>query len=93
MIAASGSGGPIRTCLGCSRKRIKSELVRLALDEKGRVVWDEQQIRPGRGAYICPSRVCLKAMLKKKKLARAFRRPVSTALLESSAVPWQEEIC
>ncbi|MBW2140491.1 MAG: YlxR family protein, partial [Deltaproteobacteria bacterium] len=79
--------GPVRTCLGCLGKKTKVELVRLTLNEKGEVIWDYEQIRPGRGAYICPSRDCLAAALKAKKFSRAFRRSVSTERLEGSELP------
>ncbi|MBW2622046.1 MAG: YlxR family protein [Deltaproteobacteria bacterium] len=88
---ASNPGGPVRTCLGCLKKRNKFELVRLAVDREGNAVWDAGQRRTGRGAYICPSRDCLNAAVKKKKFARAFRRPVSTALLAASEAPWENE--
>lgn len=46
------------------------------LDEKGWVIFDEQQRLPGRGAYVCPAHVCVAKLLTKhgdKRLRYAFR--------------------
>jgi|GEM_PF-386996 len=90
MPAGNGPRPPIRTCIGCRKKRAKSMLMRLALDEEGRVVWDAKQVLPGRGAYLCPNRGCLKAALKARRFARTFGRPVSTEGLTSPGSPWGE---
>ncbi len=84
------SPNPVRTCLGCRTKRPKSLLVRLAADDAGRVVWDKDKVKPGRGAYICPSRECLAKALKSGKFGRAFRRTVSVDILETAEVPWED---
>ncbi len=67
---------PQRTCLICGKKTAKRALWRLTLDEKGRVVFDERQKLPGRGAYVCPSNQCIAKLLTKhgeKRLRYAFR--------------------
>lgn len=66
------AGLPIRTCLGCGRKRPKSELVRLVLDAQGQAVMDERQAAQTRGGYLCGPG-CLKAALKRHAFKRAFR--------------------
>lgn len=91
MPIGNGPQPPLRTCIGCRKKRAKSTLIRLALDEEGQVVWDMKQILPGRGAYLCSSRGCLKAALKARRFARTFGRAVSTARLTSPDSPWSEE--
>ena len=66
---------PERTCVGCRRRRVQAELVRLAVDD-GRVV-AARPGAPGRGAYVCPDERCLEAAQKKRAFARAFRGPVT----------------
>ena len=64
---------PIRTCLGCRRRRPKAEMRRLVRAADGRVSADERA--PGRGAYVCRGPECLERALKPGRLAHAFRRP------------------
>jgi len=64
---------PVRTCISCRSRRNRSALVRLMLDEKGRVVRDEDGRGTGRGAYVCRSAACLERLREGNRLARAFR--------------------
>ncbi len=64
---------PIRTCLGCRRRRPKGEMLRLVRGADGRVSADAQA--SGRGAYVCRDPECLGRALKPARLAHAFRRP------------------
>lgn len=72
--AAPIGPGPWRTCLGCGGRYPKAELLRfvardgvLAADSAGRL--------PGRGAYCCRRKKCLKGFAAKKgRLTRAFRQ-------------------
>ena len=54
------------------------------------MVWDVQRTVNGRGAWVCPSRRCLKEALKKGKLNRAFRKPVDTDEVEIEKTPWEK---
>jgi predicted RNA-binding protein YlxR (DUF448 family) len=74
---------PVRTCLGCRRRRPKRELVRLVRAGDGRVSADARGA--GRGAYVCRDTECLERALKPGRLAHAFRRPsaVRTELVET----------
>lgn len=52
---------PERRCVGCSEKRSKKELIRIVrLPESNDVEVDLTGKKSGRGAYICPSKLCLK---------------------------------
>ena len=64
---------PIRTCVVCGQKKTKSTLLRMALDcrEKGPIVLDLQQVREGRGAYVCPG--CLPRLRFTRRVQKAFR--------------------
>lgn len=63
---------PERTCIGCGSKKAKVELIRLVLSSQGQPQIDRQGKAEGRGAYLCGPG-CLKAALKRKAFARAFR--------------------
>jgi len=67
---------PQRSCIICKKKTAKRSLLRLVLDEKGRVLFDEKQRLPGRGAYVCPEDTCVAKLLTKhgeKRLRWAFK--------------------
>ena len=71
---ARGKGRiPKRTCIVCGRVTAKSDLLRLILDEEGRVIRDGLCIGKGRGAYICKSSSCLKRGIDKRRSQKAFR--------------------
>nr|MBO2503475.1 YlxR family protein [Thermoanaerobacterales bacterium] len=48
---AEAIGEPIRTCIGCRRRRPQSELVRFVRGPDGNPV--EGRTLPGRGAWLC----------------------------------------
>ncbi|OAG27474.1 YlxR family protein [Thermodesulfatator autotrophicus] len=67
---------PQRSCIICKKKTAKHKLLRLALDEKGRVVLDKEYKQPGRGAYLCPDDSCVAKLLTRhgeKRLRWAFK--------------------
>jgi len=58
---------PIRTCMGCGRKRKKEELLRFTKGRDGVVFVNEKKRINGRGFYLCPDLVCFKKAQKKEK--------------------------
>jgi hypothetical protein len=58
---------PIRTCVGCGRKRKKEELLRFTKGTDGVVFVDEKKRINGRGFYLCPDLLCIKMAQKKEK--------------------------
>jgi predicted RNA-binding protein YlxR (DUF448 family) len=64
---------PVRTCISCGTKRPKSDLIRLAADNKNRLVRDNSCRIKGRGAYVCDAQPCLERLLFNKRLNRHFR--------------------
>ena len=83
----AGAEGPVRTCLGCGKKRPKRSLRRLVLNEAHQPVWDDTQTAPGRGAYLCGPG-CLSAAARRKAFQRAFRGQADTLDLKRlEAVP------
>ena len=65
---------PVRTCIGCRKRRPAGELIRFTVCGDRIVVSPGRENMPGRGCYACPNRQCLDAALKKGRLARALRR-------------------
>lgn len=74
-------GHLIRSCVGCRRRAVKGEFIRVVRSPEGRVSVDRTGKAPGRGAYVCPSARCLKQALKGGRLARALRCPPGEAAL------------
>ena len=57
---------PERRCVGCGEKKQKRELIRIVrLAGDGGVELDPTGKTSGRGAYICPSKTCLKKARKR----------------------------
>lgn len=89
---------PVRTCVGCRRRDVQENLVRLALrtpeSSEGRpaggevpeVVPDPARRMPGRGAWLHPERECWESAVKRRAFNRAFRRQVEHGRL-SREVP------
>lgn len=73
---------PLRMCAGCGEMKPKKELVRVVrapegTEENGQPLPREISLdltgkKPGRGAYLCKSLVCLKAARKARRLERVF---------------------
>ena len=62
---------PERQCVGCREKKPKSEFIRIVRTaDTGEIEIDRGGRKPGRGAYICPSKACLKKA--RKRLAQAL---------------------
>jgi len=64
---------PLRTCIGCHKTTFKSELIRIARLNDGRLVADLDYKKDGRGAYVCPNLDCISKALKIDRLNKAFR--------------------
>jgi uncharacterized protein len=74
-----------RTCIGCGRKAHKGDLLRLVVDEEGRIVVDAKQRAPGRGGYLCRREQCFDQAAKRRRMSVRFRRDVkvdSSSLIE-----------
>ena len=63
---------PMRQCLGCREMKPKGELIRVVRSPEGTVSLDFRGKAPGRGAYICPDKACLKKALRSKALDRSL---------------------
>jgi len=58
---------PVRTCVGCRKKKKKEEMVWLAQRPEGMVVVDAKKPHRGRGVYLCRDDECLRMARKRKK--------------------------
>ena len=67
---------PMRQCVGCREMKPKKELIRVVKSPEGNVSLDRSGKAPGRGAYVCPSRECLRRAIKSGALSRGFETPI-----------------
>ncbi|OLT46823.1 YlxR family protein [Cellulosimicrobium sp. CUA-896] len=71
--------GPVRTCVGCRERDLRSVLLRLVVDRSGtstdepRLVVDAGRSLPGRGAWLHASARCLEAAERRRAVPRALR--------------------
>lgn len=75
---------PMRMCVGCGEMKPKKELVRVvkapeaptdgqdAGEKAPDITLDITGKKPGRGAYFCRNRECLRAARKARRLERGF---------------------
>jgi predicted RNA-binding protein YlxR (DUF448 family) len=71
---------PQRSCLGCRTVKDKKDLLRFVLAPDRTLVPDPQAKLPGRGAYTCWQRECLRTAAAKNQFARSFRGEVRSAV-------------
>ncbi len=68
---------PIRTCVGCRVRAIKSELLRVVVgsDAQGlpAVCPDPRGSAPGRGAHLHPTPACYDLAVRRRAFSRALR--------------------
>ena len=73
---------PMRQCVGCREMKPKKELIRVVRSPEGQVSLDFRGKLPGRGAYLCPDRVCLARARKSKAMERAFAQAIPPEVYE-----------
>lgn len=64
----------IRTCIGCRGKLPQKVLVRFVRQSGGTLQIDWHKKLGGRGAYVCPSRDCIRKAFKFPKRINALLR-------------------
>ena len=74
---------PQRTCMGCSEKKDKSELIRIVKNKQNEISIDRTGKKPGRGAYICDKVECLEKLQKSKRLEKVFELKISDEIYEN----------
>jgi predicted RNA-binding protein YlxR (DUF448 family) len=65
---------PVRTCVGCRERAVKSELLRIVA-AGSEVVPDPLGRLAGRGAYLHPSLGCFERAQQRRAIPRALRAP------------------
>jgi len=60
----------------------KGKLIRIVRSSDGEVRVDSTGKAPGRGAYLCGKKDCLKQAIKHKKLGRALRCEIPASVAE-----------
>ena len=73
---------PMRQCLGCREMKPKRELIRVVRSPEGEIGLDFRGKAPGRGAYLCPDRECLRRAVKGRALEKAFSAPIPDEVYE-----------
>ena len=73
---------PMRQCLGCREMKPKKELIRVVRSPEGEISLDFRGKANGRGAYICPTSVCLKKAVKARALEKAFSMQIPAGIYE-----------
>ncbi|MEO8816202.1 MAG: YlxR family protein [Mycobacterium sp.] len=69
--------GPVRTCIGCRKRELAVELLRVVAvsigNGNGAVTVDRAGNLPGRGAWLHPVPKCLQAAVRRRAFVRALR--------------------
>jgi len=69
--------GPVRTCVGCRKRELAVELLRVVAVSTGNggyaVTVDTAGNLPGRGAWLHPNQQCLRAAIRRRAFGRALR--------------------
>ena len=74
---------PMRQCVGCREMKEKRSLMRVVRLADGGAAIDATGKAPGRGAYVCPDRECLKKAIKSKALERALETKIDERVFEA----------
>lgn len=73
---------PMRQCVGCREMKPKKELVRVVKSPEGVISIDLKGKAPGRGAYVCHSKECLRRAMKSGALSRGFDTTIPQEVMD-----------
>ncbi|MCV7364201.1 YlxR family protein [Mycolicibacterium neworleansense] len=83
------SVGPVRTCVGCRKRELAAELLRVVAVTDGNgtssVTVDPEASLPGRGAWLHPDQQCAQMAVRRRAFVRALRltgSPDTSAVIE-----------
>jgi predicted RNA-binding protein YlxR (DUF448 family) len=68
---------PQRSCLGCRTSKDKSLLIRFVQTPEMEILPDLESRLPGRGAYTCTDKKCLKTAIEQRQFKRSFKHDVT----------------
>nr|WP_232065904.1 YlxR family protein [Mycobacterium heidelbergense] len=71
------TGGPVRTCVGCRKRELAVELLRVVAVATGNgecaATVDTGSSLPGRGAWLHPSPQCAREAIRRRAFTKALR--------------------
>lgn len=83
---------PQRRCVGCRKQASRQELIRVVYQD-GQIVFDQQKVLPGRGAWIHPIQACVYQACKGQRLTQNLRhRGVDVSQLQEEILLWLNKI-
>ena len=74
---------PLRQCIGCGEMKSKKEMIRVIKTAEDEIMLDATGRKNGRGAYLCPSKECLKRAVKSRGLERSFKMAIPKEVYET----------
>ena len=87
--AHRNTGGPVRTCVGCRKRELAVELLRVVAASTGNgeyaVIVDTARSLPGRGAWLHPVPQCVQQAIRRRAFSKALRiagSPDTSAVVE-----------
>lgn len=69
---------PLRTCVGCRKRRPPGELLRFTVSGETVVLSTGKDRGKGRGCYVCPTEKCIEIAMRTKAVSRALRSHVTS---------------
>ena len=72
----------MRTCIACSSKTAKRELLRIVAKPDGGIAFDASGKLSGRGAYLCPDCAGSSGRIRRGRLERTLRTAITDAQWE-----------
>ena len=81
---------PLRQCIGCGEMKSKKEMIRVLKTAQEDILIDATGRKNGRGAYLCPSKECLKKAIKSKGLERSLKMAIPKEVIENLAKEMEE---
>ena len=86
--------GPVRTCVGCRKRELAVELLRVVAASTGNgncaVLVDVAHSLPGRGAWLHPTPQCVQQAIRRRAFTKALRiagSPDTSAVVEHIGFP------
>lgn len=73
---------PMRRCTGCGEMKNKKEMFRVLKTPEDEIILDATGRKNGRGAYLCPSSVCLGQAIKSRGLERSLKVSIPETVYE-----------
>ncbi len=73
---------PMRRCVGCMEMKPKASLVRVVRSPEGEISLDLTGKKPGRGAYLCRDKECLRKARRARRIEREFSMAVPDELYD-----------